>query len=139
MEAPLLPSVLKVPPAARSQERVSKDTENLSPITGDTGSFVLYLSVQGGGLSAHLSPGRPPSPQPSLLHREQVLLSASSVPSWCPGLRQGDLARVGDSMDAEPHSPAWEQQHCWHQGGNLAAVSVVLSPKLSVHGVSNPG
>ena len=46
MEAPPLPSVLKAPPtppAAHSQERVSKDTENHSPITGDTG-FVSSLS-----------------------------------------------------------------------------------------------
>ena len=41
-----------------------------------------------------------------------------------------DSARVTDAMEAQPHSPAWEQQHCWHQGGGLAAVSVVLSPKL---------
>ena len=80
MEGPPLPSVLKVPPAAQSQESVSKDTENLSPISGDTGLLVLYLSVRGGGPSVHLSPGRPPRPLPSFLHREQVLLSASSVP-----------------------------------------------------------
>lgn len=43
---------------------------------------------------------------------------------------RGDSARVSDSMDAQPHSPAWEQQHCWHKGGDLAAVSVVLIPKL---------
>ena len=39
-------------------------------------------------------------------------------------------------MDAQPHSRAWEQQHCWHRGGDLAAVSVVLSPKLLSTGVT---
>ena len=57
-----------------------------------------------------------------------------SLPPLSPrGVRDSgrvDSARVGHSMDAEPHSPAWEQQHCWHQGDDLAAVSVVLSPKL---------
>ena len=63
------------------------------PSLGTQCLLVLYLSARGGGPSAHLSPGRPPSPWASLLHREQVLLSACSVPSWCPGLRQGGLSQ----------------------------------------------
>ena len=69
MEAPLSPLSSNPPPpaptAAHSQERVSKDTENLSPITGDTGSVSLYLSVRIGGPSTSLSPGRPPRHGPS--------------------------------------------------------------------------
>ena len=58
------------------------------------------------------------------------------TPRGVRGSGRGDSARVGDSMDAQPHSSAWEQQDWWHQGGGLAAVSVVLSPKLLSTGVT---
>ena len=83
-------------PQQHIPRRGSQRTQKISlPSLGTQDLLVLYLSVRGGGPSAHLSLGRPPSPQASLLHREQVLLSASSVLSWCSGLRQGGLSQGG--------------------------------------------
>ena len=127
MEAPPLPSVLKVPPAAQSQERVSKDTENLSPISGDTGSVSSLSQCPRWGSVSASQPWEAPTPSASLLHREQVLLSAFSVPSWCPGLRQ---------RETQPGSVTpWTLSHTHLPGnsntlGKEGTLSVVLSPKL---------
>ena len=107
-----------------------------SPSLGTQGLFVSISGSMVGGSSDIISGlGGPHCLLPCLLHRKQVLLSASSVPRGVRGSGTVDSARFGDPVDTQPHSPAWKQQHCWHQGGNLAAVSLVLSPELLTTGV----
>ena len=108
----------------------------MSPSLGTQGLFVSISGCEVGDPSDIISGlGGPHCPLPCLLHREQVLLSASSVPRGVRGSGTVDSARFSDSVDTQPHSLAWKQQHCWHQGGNLAAVSLVLSPELLTTGV----
>lgn len=68
------------PSAAQSQGEGLKGHKRKSlPSLGTQGLLVLCLSVQGGGPSDASQPWETPR-RSSLLHREQVLLSASSVP-----------------------------------------------------------
>ena len=104
---PLLSPLSSKSPQQHIPRRGSPRTQKISlPSLWTQDLLVLYLSVRGGGPSAHLSPGRPPSPQASLLHREQVLLSASSVLSWCSGLRQGGLSQ-GRSLYGRSATLTW--------------------------------
>ena len=117
-------------------EGLKGNRKSVSPSLGTQGLFVSISGSEMGDLSDIISGlGGSHCPLPCLLHREHVLLSASSVPRGVQGSGTVDSARFGDSVDTQPHSPAWKQQDCWHQGGNLGTVSLVLSPELLTPGV----
>ena len=131
--SPLSSESLQQPIPRRGSQRKQK---SVSPSLGTQGLFVSISGSEMGDSSDIISGlGGPHCPLPCLLHREQVLLSASSVPRGVRGSGTVDSARFGDSVDTQPHSPAWKVQDCWHQGGNLGTVSLVLSPELLTPGV----
>ena len=90
------------------------------------------ISALGGPHTLGLSPAQGAGPALGLL----CPLMVSGVQA------EGDSARVGDSMDAQPHSSAWEQQHSWQRGDTLSrAESQALSTGVTTRpqGLSKAG
>ena len=90
------------------------------------------ISALGGPHVLGLSPAQGAGPALSLLC--PLMVSGAQA--------EGDSARVGDSMDAQPHSSAWEQQHSWQRGDTLSrAESQALSTGVTTRpqGLSEAG
>ena len=91
------------------------DTENLSPHYLGHRVCWFSISVFEVGVCQHISAlGGPQALGPLSCTGSRSCSEPPLSPRGVRGSGSGDSARVGDSMDSQPHSPAWEQQHCSH-------------------------